>query len=235
MKSVSDFILWIYLHTGDFDTVIFALPFIILITFIYWLSRLIFHKKKLGDEFGTIRRKAHLNETIRLLTVCWSCALLCLVLSPTGFWMHFWECLIVGLDPFKDIISGRFGEIIVIPEILRYILNGHHEWILLEARAFLPHLLLNILLFVPLGSALPFLGKQTTFIKTVLTGFSLSFLIEFIQFFIGRSCEMDDLICNTLGAALGYILYLLFKKIFPGFTEKGRTSVYQISKNDPIL
>ena len=45
-------------------------------------------------------------------------------------------------------------------------------------------------------------------------------LIEFMQAFIGRDPSIDDVICNTIGAVFGYILYLKMKKIFPEFIEK---------------
>ncbi len=232
MNMADDFILWIYIHTGDFDTVIFALPAIILTTLIYWVARRIWHKQKLGDGYAVIRRKARLNEIVRLLTVCWFCALFCIVIAPTGAWMDFWRRLAVGMNPFESFIPVHLGEIVPIPVILQYILDGHPDWLLEEAMAFLPHLLLNILLFGPLGFAMPFISRQTSFIKTILTGFSLSLIIEFIQFFLGRACEMDDLICNTLGAAAGYLLYLFFKKMFPDFTEKCMISVYHICKHN---
>ena len=226
MNAVDDMIVWIYILDGNFDTVIFALPFIILITFIYWVTRLIWHRTKFGNEFKEIRKKAYMNETIRLLTVCWFCALLSIVLTPTEFWFNFWRRIIIGQNPFEGFITGSFGEVFPMPIILQFIIEGHHDWLWWSAGSVFPHLLLNILLFVPLGVVLPFIYKHTTFIKTVLIGVSLSFLIEFIQFFIGRSCETDDLICNTLGAAVGYCLYLLIGKLFPKFTEKCRLSVY---------
>jgi len=66
------------------------------------------------------------------------------------------------------------------------------------------------------------------FLKVVVTGLSLSFLIEFIQIFIGRECEMDDLICNTLGAIIGYLMYLLLRRLFPKFVEKGRKTANEV-------
>ena len=41
-----------------------------------------------------------------------------------------------------------------------------------------------------------------------------SFLIEFIQYFIGRSADIDDLILNTLGAMLGYFIFYIFSGLF---------------------
>lgn len=39
-----------------------------------------------------------------------------------------------------------------------------------------------------------------------------SFSIEFIQYFIGRSADIDDLILNTLGGMLGFGVYLMTDK-----------------------
>lgn len=82
-------------------------------------------------------------------------------------------------------------------------------------------MLMNVFLFVPLGLALPFVfggstGKRILF--TVLTGLLLSVTVEAIQYFahFGMT-ETDDVICNTLGTAIGscaYLLTLLWRKIF---------------------
>ena len=69
-------------------------------------------------------------------------------------------------------------------------------------------LLLNIVLFMPLGIYLPLLNKKLNFIKTLLIGLGCSFLIETIQLFLGiGSFEYIDLICNTIGCILGYQIY----------------------------
>lgn len=51
----------------------------------------------------------------------------------------------------------------------------------------------------------------------ILIGFimaAFSFLIEFVQYFTGRSCDIDDLMFNTLGGVLGYGLFVLISKLF---------------------
>ncbi len=71
-------------------------------------------------------------------------------------------------------------------------------------------MLMNVLLFLPLGVALPLLWKQGTSLgKTVLYGFTLSALIEFSQLFNHRATDVNDLIMNTLGTLLGYGIYAL--------------------------
>ena len=228
MNGAYDLIIQIYRYAGNFDTVIFALPVIILTIMIYWLARLVWHKRKFGKDFKAIRRKARLNELIRLLAVCWFSALLCLTLTPTEFWMHLWMSAVGGGDTFESFFPGRFGEIYLVPAILMYISEGDSGLSLLTEIITDHQMMLNILLFVPLGAVMPFICGKADFFRTVLAGFSLSMSIEFVQFFLGRSCETDDLICNTLGAAAGYLLFLLIKKLFPAFTEKGRLSAKSI-------
>jgi hypothetical protein len=63
----------------------------------------------------------------------------------------------------------------------------------------------NIGLFLPFGAALCLLGLRRR--TAVLTGLCLSTLIEITQLFIpGRTTSTDDVLCNTLGAVLGYVL-----------------------------
>ncbi|UPM54054.1 VanZ family protein [Gottfriedia acidiceleris] len=89
----------------------------------------------------------------------------------------------------------------------------------------------NIVLFMPLGFALPVLYPKITKSKTILVGFIVSLGIEIIQgtmgFFIGynyRSCDIDDLLLNTFGTVLGVIVFSLFTKfsINPSLLEENR-------------
>ena len=45
------------------------------------------------------------------------------------------------------------------------------------------------------------------FSRAVLAGAGFSLLIECSQLLTNRACDIDDLIANTLGAALGYALW----------------------------
>lgn len=74
----------------------------------------------------------------------------------------------------------------------------------------------NILLFMPLGFSIPLRFKVNKFWKVILLGFFISFLVEVIQLFTSiRSFDVDDLILNTLGAVIGFVLYRLFDKVRP--------------------
>ncbi len=62
----------------------------------------------------------------------------------------------------------------------------------------------NLALFVPLGAVL---GLRNAALRhVVLIGFVLSALVELAQLAIpGRTTAVDDVICNTAGAVLGYV------------------------------
>jgi glycopeptide antibiotics resistance protein len=72
----------------------------------------------------------------------------------------------------------------------------------------------NIGWFVPFGMLLPVLLKRGNAFKVVALGFLFSLSIEILQFIFRKGiAELDDLILNTLGAMIGYLLYkLLLKK-----------------------
>lgn len=66
----------------------------------------------------------------------------------------------------------------------------------------------NILLFIPFGCFLPIVYKSKRKIyQTAFISFSITFCIEFFQYFIGRSSDIDDVITNFLGALIGYGIF----------------------------
>ena len=76
--------------------------------------------------------------------------------------------------------------------------------------------ILNVILFVPLGFFLPLLYKKYHKIKTVaLTGFLFSLAVEFVQMFGWGSSDINDLMTNTAGACVGFMVYCLLSRILP--------------------
>lgn len=96
----------------------------------------------------------------------------------------------------------------------------------------------NLLMLLPLGIFLPtFWSKARSFWKTVITGALISFFIELMQYFLpylglemGRATDIDDIILNTLGAMIGYVIFdkglvrfnFLWSKAFPGRLSGGK-------------
>ena len=68
--------------------------------------------------------------------------------------------------------------------------------------------LLNIAMFLPLGVLLPPAAKPfRRWYWTLAAGGGTSLVVESLQYILGRGqADVDDLICNTLGAMLGYCL-----------------------------
>lgn len=71
----------------------------------------------------------------------------------------------------------------------------------------------NIAAFIPFGLFLPMMRrKKTGLINTVLLSFMFSACIETIQLYFKLGVfDVDDLILNTLGGFIGYIIYLIGK------------------------
>ena len=76
-------------------------------------------------------------------------------------------------------------------------------------------IVLNTFMFVPFGFMLPLMRKQNLLTVTILSA-AFSVFIEVFQPFISavRYSDITDVITNTLGGIIGYLLYLLFKKLF---------------------
>ncbi|HEX8865394.1 MAG TPA: VanZ family protein [Lentzea sp.] len=73
---------------------------------------------------------------------------------------------------------------------------------------------LNVLLFVPLGAMLMFWGKRTVG-QAALIGYGVSLLIEGSQLmWANRIFDVDDLITNTTGTALGWLGALAAVKVY---------------------
>ena len=66
---------------------------------------------------------------------------------------------------------------------------------------------LNVLLFLPLGLLLPLLWQKIfRFKKTLITGVCLSAAIELLQIFTWRTTDVNDIITNVTGTALGCLI-----------------------------
>jgi glycopeptide antibiotics resistance protein len=80
--------------------------------------------------------------------------------------------------------------------------------------------LLNILLMVPFGFGIPFIANFRMK-QTVIIGALFSIAIEIIQFVTGvmtnvafRITDINDVLFNILGVAMGYIFFVRFVTIF---------------------
>ena len=72
----------------------------------------------------------------------------------------------------------------------------------------------NVLIFVPFGFFMPMASKNRSFLITLFYSFSVSLCVEIFQFFtkVG-SFDVDDMLLNTIGGVLGYILFVICNAI----------------------
>lgn len=86
---------------------------------------------------------------------------------------------------------------------------------------------LNLVLFVPFGFFLPVLWKKFRFFPfTIVLGFFFSVAIEGAQLFNNRATDIDDVIMNTAGTLVGYLIFAIGRWLFPRGFDKfhcGRT------------
>lgn len=94
--------------------------------------------------------------------------------------------------------------------------------------------LLNILLLIPFGFGIPFV-TNFRIKKTVIMGALTSIVIEFLQLVTGllatitfRIADINDVIFNTAGVAIGYILFVGFVRMYRHISHNGEISTNPI-------
>ena len=97
-------------------------------------------------------------------------------------------------------------------EIKRYLFSEN-----IPVKLAAQNLLGNILLFVPLGIYLRLLFRGRGAAAVILLTALASALAEYIQLRLGLgSCDVDDVILNSLGGAAGSALYSLLRRLTGG-------------------
>lgn len=102
-------------------------------------------------------------------------------------------------------------NLVFFKEIKRFI--EYREKLGLES--FVVNIIGNIVAFSPFGFVLPIISvKNRKFLNVAFLSFELSFVIEFIQlvFKVGIF-DVDDLIMNTIGGILGYLVFAISYKV----------------------
>lgn len=77
----------------------------------------------------------------------------------------------------------------------------------------LPQIIMNVMVFIPVGFLLSAFANSMRWWKVMLTGFMISSSIEVMQFLFRRGfSELDDIFHNTIGCLIGLILWAIVKK-----------------------
>ena len=106
--------------------------------------------------------------------------------------------MLFDLVTSRDVyLSGT--NLVPFKEILRYSIGSEN---------FNRQVIGNIILFIPLG----FFFKYYTRIKKIgsitIIAALISFTIETVQKYIGRSFDIDDIILNVVGGIIGFLIYV---------------------------
>ena len=102
-------------------------------------------------------------------------------------------------------------NIVPFTEILRYEVGSTQFYL---------NVIGNILVFLPFGYFVSSYIKATKVSHILLVTLITSFTIEFVQHYIGRSFDIDDILLNVIGSIIGFLLYIGFtaiKKHLPKF------------------
>lgn len=115
-----------------------------------------------------------------------------------------WIVLLKTEFSFRDLYSIR--EVNLIPFSEPVIVNG---------KVYYKEMYLNILVFVPFGIYISMLNFDWSFTRKIIPIATTSLLFEALQyvFAIGAS-DTTDFLMNTLGGAVGIIIYFIIYKIF---------------------
>ncbi len=104
------------------------------------------------------------------------------------------------------------GGVNIIPfqEISRYSISSE---------LFLMNVIGNIVLFIPFGFIINTYFKTKKVWTTLISALIVSTTIEFVQKQIGRSFDIDDILLNTIGCIIGFLIYKLYSKIPENFKK----------------
>lgn len=93
---------------------------------------------------------------------------------------------------------------------------------------------MNVIMLMPLGFLLPYIWRNfRNPIKVALTGLAFSIFIEFAQLPTNRLVDIDDLLMNTLGAVLGYVVWKMIGKHF--FNKKEKQRIIALGNFEPVI
>ena len=127
--------------------------------------------------------------TIALFTV-YLAALCWVLLFKLGVQFSYMESRRISLIPFSQ----------------AFIANGEID---------VPEIILNVLIFVPLGIYVGMLFSKWSFKKKIFFVFLVSLIIEGLQLILGAGAfDSTDLITNTFGGLIGVMIFTAIQKAF---------------------
>ena len=106
--------------------------------------------------------------------------------------------MLFDLVTSRDVyLSGT--NLVPFKEILRYSIGSEN---------FNRQVIGNIILFIPLGFSFTYYTRIKKIGSITIIAALISFTIETVQKYIGRSFDIDDIILNVVGGIIGFLIYV---------------------------
>jgi len=119
----------------------------------------------------------------------------------------FWRTRLQGPEPYWEKVESLLNPVPF--ETTTMYIKVLIDWDIKYVQTAIINLVGNLIMFVPLGMFLPGLFlKLRRWWRVLLTGAGIIVLVEAGQMLtLLGTCDMDDLILNTVGILLGYWLW----------------------------
>ena len=172
------------------------LPAVLLATIIFaGVRRLLIHR-------GRLRRRSVPHEAAVVVFACYAAVVLSLTFLPLPYWRFLFSPTPSHYDFDSTLLAVLRGEYTT------------GKWGLTMFVA-------NVLMFIPLGFLMPVLWRQT-WRQTLLVVLAATLCIELIQPFFDRSLDVDDILLNFAGGAVGLLLSAVPRALCPELVSKIR-------------
>ena len=163
----------------------------------------------MGKTVGAMKDNGSPNKLTIVLFVIYLVALCWILLFKLGVRFSYMENRKVNLIPFESLISNGkigFGEIIM-----------------------------NVIIFVPLGLYAGVLFKKWNFLKNIFCFFLISLIVEGLQFILRVGAfDITDTITNTIGGVIGLTAFKAIQKVFQS-SVKAQKSINIIAAVGTVL
>ena len=121
---------------------------------------------------------------------------------------------------FKYALREKGYNLVPFEEIRRFIIYRNY----VSAGAFLLNLFGNLLVFFPIGFLVPIWRlEKTGCIRIIIYAFLFSLCIETLQLITKVGVfDVDDLMMNTVGGLIGWIIYCIIRFIYHKWKAKNK-------------
>ena len=172
------------------------LPAVLLATLIFTGVRWLLIRR------GKLRRRSTPHEAAVIVFACYAAVVLSLTFLPLSYW-RFWFS---PMPSYYELNSNLLA-----------MLRGEYT----TGRWGQTMLIANVLMFVPLGFLMPVLWRQRWW-QTPLIVLTATLCIELIQPLFARSFDVDDIILNFIGGAIGLLLSAIPRALCPKLMSRVR-------------